>query len=63
VQSRGGTVFVWAEDSGLLKSSTERPSGRSDFEGVTVRGIKFFVSMSIDGPLHWRVFIRRFPRR
>jgi hypothetical protein len=54
---------VWGDDSGLLQSGTERPSVEAQFDGVNVQGIEFFVDTSIDGPLHWRVSLRRFPRR
>src|SRR4051794_28577441 len=64
VRAHGGTVYVWGDRSGFRRVATGPPPDQAvTWESVEAEGITFSVESSLAAGYHWRVFLRRFPRR
>jgi len=63
VEARGGSLYLWVSESGLLHTATDPPADTSDWHREKRSGIELVFAPSLAGATEWRIELRRLPRR
>ncbi len=61
IQEHGGSLYVFADGSGLEQVKSEAPVGDYKFTRLPAQGIRFFVDAGIDPPSQWQVVFHHLP--
>jgi hypothetical protein len=63
IRERGGTLYVWTDTAGLLRSRTKPPSGNILLRWVDLagEGVRLRLAPEIASVPRWRVDLRTFP--
>jgi hypothetical protein len=61
--ARGGEIFLWVSDIGLLHVSTKPPKDPIDWVRVPVGEVTVLVDPSASCVEYWRIELDRFPPR
>jgi hypothetical protein len=63
-QSRGGTIYLWIDDTGLLHCSPKPPrAGTDSWKEKELDAVRVLAAPSIDPEGEWAIDVRRFPWR
>jgi hypothetical protein len=60
-RSRGGSIYIWVSESGLLRVKTSAPHDEDWAGVVTEGGVEVFVAPSAADVESWHIALVRFP--
>ena len=63
IAEKGGSVYVWSDDSGFDHASTERPDLAIEFLPIEADGFTFYQDTRIVSPDWWRIEFHHLPHQ
>src|SRR5579885_3529101 len=61
IRQKGGRLYIWVDDAGLLQKATAHPPTSEQWHGESLGDIEVFVGASASEASQWRVRLRRMP--
>ena len=63
VMARGGVLYLWLSEAGLLHTTTTPPRDSHDWHREKRNGVELAFAPSVADASDWRIELRRVPRK